>query len=395
MKRIAFLLLSTAFFVQPSTVFAATIQADENLSITIPVNDDLYAAGGTIVLKNNIGGDVLFAGGDVTIHADIAQDLIVVAGDVEIHGNIGDDIRIAAGTVYLSARVADDVIIMGGEVLIRSDTVIEGDLRIIGGDIVFDGAVLGNVHIRGGSVRMNGAVQGWLDVQADSLYVHSEITGDVFAVASSLSFSDTTVIHGDLHYWQSNGEYDFSKVQIDGAVFYNTDRAFRMEEESAKPVLGIMPFVHLYSLLASSFIIFIALVASKTYFSDAAKRLRKEPLRSVWYGFLYIIVTPFIAIGFFLTVIGVPIGLLVIISYLVTFYFIKPFTALVFARALEQKFKRKWSKVFLFFLSVGILLSWKLVVLLPVIGMLFSALGILAGFGTLSYTEWMKFKKVR
>lgn len=391
------ILLTSLLLVLPfSSAHAAILQAEEALSISIPVQDDLYAAGGDVRISQDVAGDAIVAGGDVSISATIQQDLIAAGGDVDVEGVIQDDLRVAGGTVDISATIGDDVFVFAGEVDIREDTVINGDLHVAGGDLSIAGTVLGNVYIDGGSVRITGTITGDLDVSADTVHLAATVLGNAKISAKNISSIGGTTIQGDLHYWTQDSTYEIADGVVAGEVLFDDELAMHIPKEiHKKKSIALIVGMFGYSLLTSALIIFLCLLLTKTYFIDAAKKLLKEPGMSVWYGFLYIVVTPFLALVFFLTIIGIPVGVLVVVSYLFSFYFIKPMTAIVFARVIDMKYKKKWGTPKLFFVSVGILILWKLILLVPVLGVLISGVLVLAGFGTLAQTEWLKFKKVR
>lgn len=50
----------------PIIVLAFTMQGGETVNITTPVSDDLYIAGNSVIIKNNIVGDLIMAGGDLS-----------------------------------------------------------------------------------------------------------------------------------------------------------------------------------------------------------------------------------------------------------------------------------------------------------------------------------------
>lgn len=389
-------LLTSLLFAFPLSASAAVLQAEETLSISLPIQDDLYAAGGDVRISQNIAGDAVIAGGDVSISSTIQQDLIAAGGDVDIEGVIEDDVRVAGGTVDISAIIADDLFVMAGELDIREDAVINGDVHIAGGDVVIAGKILGNVYIEAGNVRLMADIEGDVHINADVVSLSSTIAGNAKISAKNIKSIENTTIAGNLQYWVHESGFEIPDGVVAGEVLFDEELAKYVPHEDKHKAKGMfMAGMFGYSLLASALIIVLCLLFTKSYFVDAAKKIMKEPGMSIWYGFLYVVVTPFLALAFFLTIIGIPIGLLVVISYLFTFYFIKPMTAIVLAKAIEMKYKKKWSKTKLFFLSVLILIAWKIVAMIPFFGMLASTVLVLAGFGTLAQTEWLKFKKVR
>ncbi|MCK5018643.1 MAG: hypothetical protein KAS32_16400 [Candidatus Peribacteraceae bacterium] len=388
-----FLTLSILLFI-PFGVSAATIRAGDELLVTMPIQDDLYVAGGTVGVEKNISGDLHVAGGDIFISGDVSEDVIIVGGDVGLQGNIGDDLRIAGGNISLSGSVDEDAILAGRKIIIFNSAVIMGDARIFGGDIMIDGTIGKDLYIRGGNIRINGVIEGNVDIQSESLVLNATIGGDAKVSAKNLSIVDTTQIVGNLNYWNPNGEL-VHEAQVGGKTVFDLSLAIKQMPKFKNAIPAFFIGVFSYSLLASAFIILLAILFTKTYFLDSAKRLNKATGMSIWYGFLYVVVTPVLAFVFFMTLIGIPIGLLLIIAYLISFFLVKAMTSIVFARLIEIKLKKKWGNAKLFFVSFAILFVWKIIVFIPIAGTIVSAIALLAGFGALSHTEWEKWKKVR
>ena len=120
----------------------------------------------------------------------------------------------------------------------------------------------------------------------------------------------------------------------------------------------------------------------------------KTPWKCLLYGFLYFVLLPVIAIVFLITIIGFPIALLLFAMYGFVIFFAKPLTALVLARWTELYYKKKWGKVTIFFVSIGLYVLLKLIGLVPVVGWIIVLLLILLAFGALLETKIEKWKKI-
>ncbi|MBU0627464.1 hypothetical protein KKG31_02580 [Patescibacteria group bacterium] len=94
MKKTFFFLL-TALLLVPLSSFAFQSQAGETLSITTPITQDFYAAGGNITIATSASNDLTLVGGKNFINSAITQDLTVVGGDVIVNGSVGETAKIA------------------------------------------------------------------------------------------------------------------------------------------------------------------------------------------------------------------------------------------------------------------------------------------------------------
>src|SRR5437868_10351190 len=113
---------------------AAAADLRQGPSITVgagqTINDDIYAAGGTISIDGNVNGSVIAAGGTITISGTVSRDVMIAGGTVNVSGKGGGSIRAAGGKLTLNAPVEQDVVVTGGTVDIGSG----GDHRARPGD---------------------------------------------------------------------------------------------------------------------------------------------------------------------------------------------------------------------------------------------------------------------
>ncbi|MDA1209311.1 MAG: polymer-forming cytoskeletal protein [bacterium] len=393
-------LLATIVLVSiPLSVSAAMFQADEEVSLSIPVNDDLYAGGGKVDISKTIDGDLLVVGGEVIVDASIQEDLVVVGGEISIEGSVGDDARVVGGEIHFNASTGDDLIILGGEVTISDSSVIQGDLRIAAGKVRMDGTVLGNVYIRAAEVTMNGTVSGTTDITGESVTYGGWTKKDTTLAANNLTITNATVVGGDLRYWQPEGEYYFGSVSVEGSKLLDETLAlddYRGFASSAKSSLKVALLgITGYWMLSSIFVMLLIILSTKSYFIDAEKRLRTAPWKSMWYGLLYVFVSPVIIGILFMSMIGIPIALFAFTMYIFSFVFIKPMASVLLAKTASTHFHKKLSKLRLFFASIGVYLLLQVLSLVPFIGSFAYLMLILTTFGVLTQVELKKLQKIR
>ena len=97
------------------------------------VDDDYYAAGGTVDINALVTGDVVVAGGDLFIGHTIEGDVIAAGGTISLQGKVMDDVRIAGGDITINSKIGDDLVASGGRIRIPADASVAGPGRL-GGD---------------------------------------------------------------------------------------------------------------------------------------------------------------------------------------------------------------------------------------------------------------------
>jgi len=401
MKRLTSVILSMSIALSAAPAFAAVFQVakddDELFSVSIPIQDDLYVAGGLVHVNETVAGDLHIAGGEVTIIGDVKGDLIGVGGSVNVDGNVWDDVRIAAGEVKIQGTIGDDLIIAGGNVRIEHDAVIDGDAYVFGGMLIVDGTVKGNLKMAGGNMVLSGVVNGDVDVNGGNFQLNGEIGGNAIAVSDEANVGSDASIAGNLEYWVPYKTNPYEEV-VKGETTLNKDLRAVKKEVMEKTALGAMKVALLaifgFMLLSSALFILLMIAITKNYFKDAGKKVMKTPWMCMLKGLMYFVLMPIIAFLFLVTVIGFPISLLLFFSYGFALFFAKPLTALVIAGWAQQYYKKKWGKIAFFFVAVGFYILLKLLVMVPVIGWIIVLAIILIAFGALVETKFEKWKKI-
>ncbi len=162
MKKLVFILL-LVLFITPVQVQALEMLSDDEVTITSPIDDDVFASGGSLNINAPISGAVV-SGGTVNINAPIERDLFVAGGDVNINSDVGGKIVAAGGSVNIAGNVGTNAVIAGGNVRIHSTSTIGRDTIITGGSVVNEGKITGNLTVRSGDFQNTGTA-GMVDYQ--------------------------------------------------------------------------------------------------------------------------------------------------------------------------------------------------------------------------------------
>jgi hypothetical protein len=147
----------------PSGVTALVTYNGGEVTIDQPIQDDVFAAGGSVNVDAPISS-LIAAGGMININAPVSGDVIVAGGTVNVNDDIAGKLVVAGGTVIVSRKVGTNAVITGGTIDIRTDAVIERDALLSGGTVTHAGEVKGNLTVRAQTFQNTG-VAGHLDVQ--------------------------------------------------------------------------------------------------------------------------------------------------------------------------------------------------------------------------------------
>ena len=372
-------------------VQATSFRAGEELNLAENFVDDVYIAGGKVVLDSDVQGDLIAAGGEVTITGEVNEDLVVVGGKVSVAGNIEDDLRIGGGEINILGSVGDDALLGGGKVVIAEGAIVNGNLVIGGGEITIDGQVNGNLKVQGGKVVINGAIIGDSQVFANEVVLNGVLGLNAQIGAMDINLGSKAVIAGDLEYWQASGEADMSSV-VQGIATFSEDlqqEDFQwFEGESAKESL-------IYSLLTAAFLIFILRFVFPNFFNRSSKTLDKSMGTSLMWGLAYFVLMPVLILVLFISIIGIPVALLFLFIYLFSFYLAKLFAAVIFANMANNHYKLKMNNWMLFGASIVAYLVLYFLPKVPVIGWIAVMVAVLMAFGALLQEKKAAINKVR
>jgi hypothetical protein len=267
-----------------------------------------------------------------------------------------------------------DIVKFGESVFVAKDELVRGDLVLFGGSAIIEGKVIGNVIVIGGGIRARSG---------------AEIKGDAVVIGGDLEEDDDVLIHG---------ERVIAHDVFPTGGLVNIFRPWGPEGRLLKfLILPVGLFIQL--ILA-----FLVLLFLRDRISRGHDHLSDNFLKSFGIGLLAAFIGVFallvVMIPLFITIIGIPLALLMIVSCVGVFIIAWTIFAFALGRLVAQKLNIQSDSAFLFvfigaviinlpsIISLGISLL-HLTILAPIAWM-FSGLGwlvkgfaYLSGFGSL------------
>jgi hypothetical protein len=396
MKKFAPLLL-IFLFTTTSVASAAQFEAGEDVSIAVPVNDDLYIAGSNVKVKERIIGDLYAVGMNVSIEGNVAEDLNIAGRKLDIIGNIGGDLRVAGNTVLIRGDIGEDLIVFGGTVRLDEGSVVRGDVILKGGTIDMKGSVREDMSIEGNLITCGGIVQGEAEIRGTKVWLEGELRDESTVYTDELRVSTEASIQDNFRYWTSEGAIDLSHALQGGSAFYDPqindveEMKRNQDHESSLAQARSFQFV---SLLIGIILIGLLILCTKKLFTDTTKYLLKKPGYSVIAGFLFFLLTPIASPFIIVTFVAAPIGIFLIALWILCIYLSSVIAALVLAKWTEHYYGFDWNKKMYFVASAIALLALKLLHFIPLLGSLAVWIIALFAFGAMLLHTWTKVKKM-
>ena len=309
--------------------------SDEDVNISKEILGDIYSVGRTIKVNDKVEGDIIVAGETIDINSK------------EVSGNI----RTASRILNINSKNIKNITSVAQNINIDKETIANG-IYVSAEKINFKGSCKG-FYANGSTVIINGKVDGNLKVNCDELIIadNGEVTGEVEVYSPKEPITNSK------------------------------------NENELKALVG---FSTIISLLASLILGFVIYTVSKKFFIRTNDLLIKEPLPVVLGGMASFILVPIVSLLLFITVVGLPLGILSLIIYFIIVYLSPVVMGIILGR-LILKHKNPYLQLF-----VGILVV-RLLSLLPMVGAfvwVVSAM-IVQGFIVYEFYQSIKYKENR
>jgi cytoskeletal protein CcmA (bactofilin family) len=338
------------------------------------IASDLYAFGGGVDVAADVNGDLIAGGGRVVVSHRVQGDLIVGAGSVTVGGLIERSVRAAGGAVTIAGRIGRNVNVAGGTITIAPEAVIGGSARLVGGELRVAGSIARRLRAAGAVVVLAG-----------------EVAGNVEVVAQDIEVLPTARIRGNLTYWSPREARIDPKATIDGRVTHNLPELPSRIARTGTALITVSRALFMVGLTVIAITLFLIF---PRFTVRASRTIGSDPFKSLGMGFLLFAAVPVAAILSMITILGIPLGLIIIVGYsislLVGFVLAAFYLGDVGAQAFMAKSARKRPVrvLFLVIALVVLLLAGKI----PFFGGLLIVLAVLLGLGAMSLHGWRQWE---
>jgi hypothetical protein len=359
--------LGLAIFALSLIVFTPALAAENLFSDTVNVsteqtiNDNVFAVGGTVDIGGKVVKDLTALGGDITISGDVTEDVTAAGGNIRITGKVGDDLRAVGGTIKIAGKVKNDVLVLGGTVTVEPGGEVGGDLEVYGG-----------------TVEIAGTVNGQLRGNTSTAIISGKVGKNVSMTTRDIKLAQTAQLGGDFTYTSSEAATIQSGSIIAGKVSHNFPQNISKKSSVTSSVLSALAYILLG--------IVLVLLLPKSL-KEAKEELIKNFWPSLLVGVLSLVVVPTLFLVLVVTIIGAPIGIILLVLYGVAVYVGKIVVGLLLGEKLlqliekNQKVSMVWAAVF----GLAILL---IIFQIPFVGGILNFVATLFGLGAL--VLWIK-----
>lgn len=316
----------------PGVAAAETVvRTGTSVSVAVDqvVENDFYAAGGSVTHSGEVREDMYVFSGSVTVNGRVGRDLTVLGGTVGVHGPIGDDLRVVGGETVIADEVKGDVFVLGGQLRVLST-----------------GKVGGNVYFYGGEAEIEGAVKGVVMGQAESFNINSAVGG--VDVVGALTLSSAAAVKGDVSYESSRELVRAQNASVQGEIVRGASS--NTMDEGGGNDFGLVALVAWFF---TSLCVYLLL---RGRLEQLWSVMRREPVQSSIFGLVTLFAGPILGFILLITVLGSWLGLLMFLALafaLVVGFILLPIMVGRFA----VSFFKQWNKLDYVTVAVGLALT--------------------------------------
>jgi hypothetical protein len=397
MRKICVLGVITTVLLSAGLCPAAGFKSGDVIVVSLPFGDDLYVAGGKVVVAEPVAGDLLAAGGNMILNGSVGGDLQIAGGSLILNSAVEDDVRAVGGEIVFTSTAGGDLIAYGGDVTIPTGAVVNGDVVVGAGNLHLGGTVRGNLRVHAGSLDLSGTVLGDANLYGtDKVHLKGRIEGETVLVGREIELAPGASFGKGVTYWRKDGEMDFGLAPVGGQLRFDpelmikekAELPFPSERQVKRGLAAAMGGLFIGTFLSGIVVIVLAILLMKGVFREAGDVLYRSYLKSTGVGFLVLLLLPLVGFLALITVVGIPLGMLILVIFAFSLLFGRVITAVAFAAWIERRRSAEWGTGRLLLVSIGLFAAIKLVSLAPFIGWLVVLFVVCAGYGSLVLSLW-------
>ncbi|MTI71964.1 MAG: hypothetical protein FH751_17085 [Firmicutes bacterium] len=350
--RILVILLIIIF--TPSIIYAHELTDDLIIKDDMKVNSDVFFIGDKAYNYGIIIGDLNLLTNKVYNLGTVYGDLITFNKIIKIDGIIKGNLRVITSKANISGEIRKNITALARELIIDKGSV-DGSITVFSNKLTIKGDV--NSDIRG---RVN------------TLIIDGKVKGDINVFAKEIKFSENAIVYGDLNY-SNVRKIKVPKRFIRGDITFTKD-LFNLDL--------LKRYIHYFYVLVKMIFMMCLLIIGTVlvsiypkFFSKLEKKVN-DYKTNLKLGIAISLLTPIISLLLIFTIIGIPIGIILLTIYIILLYL----SYLPVSIWLGGKLLNKSNP--LIKMIIGLLIIFTLS-FIPYLGTIIKIITIIIGLGTL------------
>ncbi|NNL66969.1 MAG: polymer-forming cytoskeletal protein, partial [Myxococcales bacterium] len=329
------------------------------------VSETLVASGERVTIDGTIDGDLVVLAERFVLSGKVTGNLFAAARELDLEGEVEGSAHVAGERVSVEGSVGGSLYAGAETVTLREAGSADRDMLLAGEEVRMEGRAGRNFTAFGDTVEIRGSVARDAKTYSERLVVHprARIGGDL-----------------DLKL-PEDGE---AEIPDEAAVGGEIRRGVMEHEEEGSRFADPRFYLECLVFLVSAFLLGMALQQGFPRLFTAHMATAPEFFRALGYGFLGLVATPLLIALCFVTVVGIPIGVIGVFVYLTAlFVSLIVVAALIGSALLDREAESPYA------FGASLLLGLAIVLVaanLPFLGGLVKILVLLTGLGLLLST---------
>ncbi|MFP4514842.1 MAG: hypothetical protein ACLFNO_02445 [Parcubacteria group bacterium] len=370
MKKTSLLLavLMLAALLIPSAVLAFNVKTADSVYIEKDevVEGNMYVVSKNITIEGVVNGDLVALAQNINIKGKVAGDVINVSQNLNVEGEIGGNIRSIANTASLiNTTVKRNVNLIGTSVLIGENSNISWDALLLAGVAEMRGTIQGSLHGVVDKLLISG------DVNKDVSFTINQ-SGDYYE-GEPITITEESEILGDFNYSYSEN-LNINESLVAGTVNFNEKS---VENNWQKNIWNFI--ISVFSALVLG-LVFISI--SKKEMTIVQEKVSSRYVKSLLLGLGILFLTPIISVILMMTIIGLPLGLIMLILWFIMLYIAQIMVGLGFGKEIREKVFKAKKKNIMADLIIGVTVLY-LLFAIPFLGAIIMFFTTLIGLGVI------------
>jgi cytoskeletal protein CcmA (bactofilin family) len=316
-----FLLVLISFLFHTNFANAASFKSNNDsfrIAEDQTIDDDLYISSKRVVIEGVVNGDVFVSSNDISIRGSINGDLHAIGDSMDVSGVIGNDLYFAGSSLAIhKGSIGDSVYFVG-------QSIESGKNSRIGGGLVAGSS----------TVKLNGFVGRGLTIASDDVFINGIVSNDSTVTSSNIKLGESALLKKDLNVY-TNKKIDQDKKSSVLGKIKNSQVSDTQPSKLSLVISNILMagYLFLASILVAVFVFFVA----RSSFDSLEDFKISSTTSALLWGTLVLITGIPVSLAFGLTVVGIPVGILVIILWLILIYISKIYGSFILISLLKSK----------------------------------------------------------
>ncbi len=312
------LVLSVVFAIQAPSVKAEELNSPDNYNLpTSQVSDSSVKASSTTQrVQGTIDGNYYCIGQDVVITGRVTGNVFCISSRVKLTGQIDGDLFVVSENLEIEGDVNGSVIALSNNLTISQSAKIRQDLIASFSNARIEGIIGRDAQLSGSDIRIDGQIDRNLNISSENILLYGN-----------------ALIKGNLSYTSKND----IRIKDNAKIVGSTDkRTVPISPDSGAGLLASIIFFVIF-LLSLLIVSILTVLLFPNFYEKTYGKADKSLSSTIILGLINLLLVPILALIVLLTIIGAPLGGLILTAWILSLMLSGPIFAYYVGKKLTKK----------------------------------------------------------